>query len=112
MNVSVDTLEYTAAGALEPAQLTYEGDQNRGWTVARNGSAWLELGPGYRLMQSVARRHADRLSKAAGVPYHLVPGREHTDVLVDPLTVELVDGFVGRLMATPGTSESVGSPAA
>ncbi len=61
------------------------------------------------LDQRVARRHADRLSKAAGIPYHLVPGREHTDVLLDPLTVELVDGFVGRLMATAAPSESARS---
>ena len=52
------------------------------------------------LDQRVHRRHAERLSKAAGVPYHLIPGREHTDVLVDPMTVELVEGFVGRLSAT------------
>jgi alpha-beta hydrolase superfamily lysophospholipase len=58
------------------------------------------------LDQRVRRGHAERLSKAAGVPYHLVPGREHTDVLVDRMTVELVEGFVERLAATPGTRES------
>jgi fermentation-respiration switch protein FrsA (DUF1100 family) len=64
------------------------------------------------LDQRVARRHADRLSEAAGVPYHLIPGREHTDVLVDARTLELVEGFADRVGARPGTSESVGSPAA
>ncbi len=54
MPVSFDTLEYTTSGALEPVQLAYDGDDARGWTVTRNGSRWLELGPGYRLMQSVA----------------------------------------------------------
>jgi fermentation-respiration switch protein FrsA (DUF1100 family) len=64
------------------------------------------------LDQRVRRGHAERLSKAAGVPYHLVPGREHTDVLVDPKTLELVEDFVSRLAATPGTPESASFPAA
>jgi pimeloyl-ACP methyl ester carboxylesterase len=64
------------------------------------------------LDQRVRRGHAERLSKAAGVPYHLVPGREHTDVLVDPKTLELVEGFVSRLAATPETPESASFPAA
>jgi threonine dehydrogenase-like Zn-dependent dehydrogenase len=54
MRVSFDTVEYTASGALEAVQLGYDGDENRGWTITRNGSGWLELGAGYRLMQSVA----------------------------------------------------------
>jgi alpha-beta hydrolase superfamily lysophospholipase len=64
------------------------------------------------LDQRVHRRHAERLSKAAGVPYHLIPGREHTDVLVDPRTIELVEEFLGRLAPTPGRSGSASSPAA
>jgi alpha-beta hydrolase superfamily lysophospholipase len=47
--------------------------------------------------QRVRREHAERLSKAAGVPYQLVRGREHTDVLEAPETVELVVGFVAGL---------------
>jgi uncharacterized protein len=42
----------------------------------------------------VSRAHADRLSAAAGVPYHLVPDREHIDVLDAPVTVDLVRGFL------------------
>ena len=41
----------------------------------------------------VRRAHAERLSAAAGVPYHLVPGCEHTDVLGDPVTIALVQQF-------------------
>lgn len=54
MPISFDTLEYTAHGALEPARLAYDGDESGGWTITRNGAPWLELGPGYRLMQSAA----------------------------------------------------------
>lgn len=42
----------------------------------------------------VVRGHADRLSAAAGVPYHLIEGYEHTDVLDAPETVKLVEDFV------------------
>jgi len=49
----------------------------------------------------VRREHAERLSIAAGVPYHLVPGREHTDVLGDPLTIALVQEFTRGMSATP-----------
>jgi alpha-beta hydrolase superfamily lysophospholipase len=45
----------------------------------------------------VARYHAERLSAAAGVPYELVPGREHTDVLAAPMTVSLVEDFLAAL---------------
>lgn len=54
MRVSLSTLEYTASGALEAVQLGYDGDEDRGWTITRNGSGWMELGAGYRLMQSVS----------------------------------------------------------
>jgi alpha-beta hydrolase superfamily lysophospholipase len=45
----------------------------------------------------VRRRHADLLSAAAGVPYHVIEGHEHTDVLGAPETVRLVLEFVGAL---------------
>ncbi len=45
----------------------------------------------------VGRDHADRLSAAAGVPYQLVPDREHTDVLAAPMTVRLVEEFLAAL---------------
>jgi uncharacterized protein len=42
----------------------------------------------------VARGHADRLAEAAGLEYHLISGREHTDVLSDPRTVRLIEDFL------------------
>lgn len=47
--------------------------------------------------QRVRRRHADRLSAAAGLEYRLVEDREHTDVLSAPETVRLVDDFVAKI---------------
>lgn len=42
----------------------------------------------------VAREHAERLAEAAGVEYRLIPDREHTDVLGDPLTLRFVLEFL------------------
>jgi pimeloyl-ACP methyl ester carboxylesterase len=63
----------------------------------------------------VRRAHAELLSEAAGVPYHLVEGHEHTDVLGAAETARLVQEFAQRLVTasrspTPGRSESAGSP--
>lgn len=54
MPVSFEALEYTVAGDLQPVHVAYAGDEACGWTIARNGVPSLELGAGYRLMQSVA----------------------------------------------------------
>jgi len=50
----------------------------------------------------VGRDHVERLAAAAGVPYHLVPGCEHTDVLEAPMTVRLVEEFVAGLTPSGG----------
>jgi len=47
----------------------------------------------------VARDHAERLASAAGVPYHLIPDREHTDVLSAPMTTQLVEDFLAGLLS-------------
>jgi pimeloyl-ACP methyl ester carboxylesterase len=47
--------------------------------------------------QRVHRRHAERLAAAAGLEYHLIRGREHTDVLTAPETLRFIGEFLGRL---------------
>lgn len=42
----------------------------------------------------VARHHVERLAEAAGMEYRLIPDREHTDVLGDPLTLRFVLEFL------------------
>jgi alpha-beta hydrolase superfamily lysophospholipase len=51
--------------------------------------------------QRVHRTHAERLAEAAGVEYHLVRDREHTDVLGAAETVRLVTSFAEGLGAAP-----------
>lgn len=46
------------------------------------------------LDRRVYRSHAERLSAAAGIPYHLVKGCEHTDVLASPETLRLIEEFL------------------
>lgn len=74
----------------------------------RVGGSFLSLTPSRRIREledplliiqpeldaRVIRPHADRLATAAGRPYHLVEGREHTDVLEAPETIRLVEDFV------------------
>ncbi|MEX2467349.1 MAG: alpha/beta fold hydrolase [Gemmatimonadota bacterium] len=76
----------------------------------RVGSTFRELTPSRRIREvtvpllmlqpehdtRVVRDHADRLSAAAGQPYVLIEGAEHTDVLEHPLTVALVAEFASR----------------
>lgn len=45
----------------------------------------------------VIRSHADRLSRAAGIDYHLIEDREHTDVLSAPETVRLIEEFLEQV---------------
>lgn len=49
------------------------------------------------LDRRVVRRHADRLAAAAGIDYHLVEGRGHTDVLSAPETLRLIEDFLQRV---------------
>lgn len=46
------------------------------------------------LDQRVARHHAEELSRASGEEMHIVPGREHTDILAAPETLALVRDFL------------------
>lgn len=47
--------------------------------------------------ETVDRGHADRLSKAGGITYHLVRDHGHTDVLEAPETLQLVEDFLEAL---------------
>ncbi|MBL8748101.1 MAG: alcohol dehydrogenase catalytic domain-containing protein [Planctomycetes bacterium] len=49
--VEFDALDYRADTTFAPAHYRLHGDE-RGWTVERDGTAALELGPGYRLLRT------------------------------------------------------------
>ncbi|HUF76812.1 MAG TPA: alpha/beta fold hydrolase [Longimicrobiales bacterium] len=60
--------------------------------------------------ERVHRRHAERLAAAAGIPYHLIPNREHTDVLSDETTVRLVTELAERVGVGQGQSDVTIAP--
>jgi len=60
--------------------------------------------------QRVSRAHAEQLSSAAGVAYHLVPEREHTDVLDAPMTIQLVRDFMVDVEVRAAASVRAGTP--
>lgn len=53
MHIEFEPFEYTASGTLQPIRLAFDGDENDGWSVLRNGVYHLTLGPGYRLVRSL-----------------------------------------------------------
>lgn len=57
----------------------------------------------------VVRAHADRLAAATGLEYHVIEGREHTDVLSDPRTLALVERFL-ESVCEDGADRSRGAP--
>ena len=48
-----ETLEYLSDDDFRRVALRYVGDPRTGWTVFRNGARWLELGPGYEVLDTV-----------------------------------------------------------
>src|SRR4051794_22241517 len=44
--------ECHASGEIEPASYAFDGSTAAGWTIVRNGSPHLNLGPGYQLFRS------------------------------------------------------------
>lgn len=54
MDVTFQALEYGADDRFHPAEYGIAGSTAAGWTIRRNQAPHLELGRGYRLLQSVA----------------------------------------------------------
>jgi len=54
MRVEFQAPEYHADGSFRPATYSFEGSLDGGWAVAREGKRELELGAGYRLLESAA----------------------------------------------------------
>lgn len=52
MKVEFDAPEYQADASFKTAHYAFEGSAEHGWKILRNGSPHLELGPGYRLLET------------------------------------------------------------
>ena len=49
--IAFDALDNRADQTFAPARYRYTGDESDGWTVERDGTVVLQLGPGYRLLR-------------------------------------------------------------
>lgn len=47
-----NALEYTSDDKFITSDYTYEGDEDQGWKIFRNGNLYLELSPGYKLLKT------------------------------------------------------------
>jgi threonine dehydrogenase-like Zn-dependent dehydrogenase len=52
LTIEFDALDYFADQHFAAAHYLLDGDETRGWQVHRDGNLALELGPGYRLLQT------------------------------------------------------------
>lgn len=101
MSIKFDALEYTAGDSLERAEYEFEGTTKGGWTILRNGSEYLRLGPGYRLLRvELCGVCATDLSRRF-LPFPLPQVLGHEAVAIDPETgarfvVEINDSHAAR----------------
>ena len=53
-HVAFRALEYRADDGFDSVEMAFDGTQDKGFVVSRNGSEWLRVGPGYRILETVA----------------------------------------------------------
>ncbi len=88
MKIAFKALEYTVKDTFAESSYEYLGNAVEGWTVKRNGEAYLKLGPGYRLLKSVyCGICATDLSRRF-LPFPLPQITGHEVVASDPETDE------------------------
>ncbi|XDD46310.1 alcohol dehydrogenase catalytic domain-containing protein [Leptospira sp. WS39.C2] len=54
MNLKFRAKDYLSDDSFESAEYEYIGDQNQGWEIKRNGSPYLNLGPGYIPLKTIS----------------------------------------------------------
>ena len=82
--VSFDALEYLDDGSVRQAGFAFEGNQQDGWKIERNGAPWLELGPGYRLLRTVECGVCSTDLDRRYLPFPLPQVIGHELIAVDP----------------------------
>lgn len=53
-NLNFKALDYTSDDTFIESDYNYKGDELTGWSILRNGVPYLNLGPGYKLLKTVA----------------------------------------------------------
>lgn len=54
MKIEFDAWDYTKEDTFQTSHYVYEGDEDKGWKIFRNGELYLTLEPGYRLLKTKA----------------------------------------------------------
>lgn len=54
MNLKFRAKDYLSDDSFESAEYEYIGNQNEGWEIKRNGSTYLQLGPGYIPLKTIS----------------------------------------------------------
>ncbi len=53
-HVAFHALEYRADDGFDAVEMAFDGSTEKGFVVSRNGDEWLRVGPGYRVLETVA----------------------------------------------------------
>lgn len=94
-------LDYTSDDTFVESDYTYKGDENLGWEISRNGSPYLELGQGYRLLKTKSCGVCSTDIDRRFLPFPLPQVIGHEVIAEDPDThqnyvVEINDTFEAR----------------
>ncbi|TGN17100.1 alcohol dehydrogenase catalytic domain-containing protein [Leptospira idonii] len=54
MQIKFKAFDYTSDDTFEESEYEYSGSQEQGWEIRRNGSTYLHLGPGYKVLKTKA----------------------------------------------------------
>jgi len=94
-------LDYTSDDTFIESDYIYKGDEKQGWKIIRNGSPYLELGKGYRLLKTKSCGVCSTDIDRRFLPFPLPQVIGHEVIAEDPDThqnyvVEINDTFEAR----------------
>ena len=98
MSVKFFAEDYTSEDSFEKAEYEFTGSTSAGWEIRRNGQPWLDLAPGYRLLETVKCGICSTDLARRFLPFPLPQVIGHEVVAMDPETGEK---FVIEINDTP-----------
>ncbi len=101
MKVEFQALDYTAEDRFFGSTYTFEGEEEKGWKIFRNGKLYLELGPGYKLLRTKACGVCSTDIDRRFLPFPLPQVIGHEVIAEDPSSgesyvVEINDTLLAR----------------
>ncbi|MDX1958401.1 MAG: threonine dehydrogenase [Leptospiraceae bacterium] len=101
MKQSFTSLEYTSEDSFMETEYSYDGSEETGWKIFRNGKEHLELGKGYKLLQTILCGVCSTDLDRRFLPFPLPQITGHELIAMDPTTkkkyaVEINDTLEAR----------------